>query len=103
MLGVSLAQELFGWEKLSPVFKDLRVESPILVCPRNFEFPFLRIRLFIGHEGIKGPAVLLPNFHQTAAWAVQIFFVTHGATLDAVVPAVYHTPDLPVRFVRKGT
>jgi hypothetical protein len=48
----------------------------------------MRIMLLLGHEGIKGLTVLMPDFHHGGALGVQILFVTHRPTLYQVVPAV---------------
>jgi hypothetical protein len=99
VLRVALAKEFLGGEKLLPVLEDLRAELSFVVHSGNFGFPFLGIGLFLGHEGIKGLAICVPDFHHAGALGVEFLFVTHGATLAQVVPAVYHT-SRPTREIR---
>jgi hypothetical protein len=103
VLGVALAQEFLGRKKLFPVLEYLWAKTSLIVRPRHFWFPFLWERLFLGHKGAKGLPVLVPDFHHSGSLGVKVLFVTHRATLDHVVPAVYHTPDQPARFVLKRT
>jgi hypothetical protein len=82
---VSLAEEFLCGKKLFPMLQGLRAETSSVIHPWNFWFPFIRERLLLGHEGIEGLAILVPDFHHSGALGIQVFFVIHRASLCWIV------------------